>query len=211
MQNSKFIFTIAILIAMVCLPACTHLQPASCNDKSLLQDYLSLDRKTFDQDEQKGWRVMAHKGCDEVAGNMIKSYILYSPHVTTDNLNILRWHAGQNYAVDGQYNEALLFFIASYQEPGDYYSESWNLYVEGTVAFIHSDREVLTSSIQNLETMVFSDDGIKARTEIFGRGLSSKQLENILRKDSNLIILKGLLSCLGKTYKEAYGRETCQT
>ena len=54
---------------------------------------------------------------------------------------------------------------------------------------------------------MFSADGIKARTELLGSGLSSKQRENILRTDPNLIILKGLLSCLGKTYKEAYGRD----
>lgn len=113
----------------------------------------------FDQDEN-GWRSLVGNTSEKDIANLILEYIELNQS-KIDNYNIgkagddmfpidlLYFHAGQSFGVAGveHYKEAIECFKKSYYEE----NECWNAYVNGTIAFLQSNREEVDRQIKVVE------------------------------------------------------------
>lgn len=151
----------------------------------------SLNRRAFDQDPKGGWRLLADRGCDLEAAESIRDWRMV--HGTTDGT--LDWHEGQLRANAGRPAEAIVMMERSRTPPAQDAGMGWNLYVDGTVAFLRNDRAAL--------------EGARAKLAALPRpagwapvGQDGKPLDT--RWPLNLNVLDGLLRCWGQPYKQAY-------
>lgn len=121
---------------------------------------MALDKQSFDQNIQGGWRKVAdEENCYSVAGQIIKDYIdqhKIKPHTGSD---ILFWHVGQMQAYSGQTEDALKYFGMSYDKlAADRTNEKeWALYAEGTIAFLKNDRDGLIDAKTELANYKMSE------------------------------------------------------
>jgi hypothetical protein len=109
-------------------------------------DYMNMTPKDFDQSPE-GWRALDEKQRYLEASELILSYIRQNRHDITGmnpSLQVMYFHAGQEYAMAGEkhYENAIECFEYAYME-----STKWNLYVEGTIAFLKRDKTTLIQAI----------------------------------------------------------------
>ncbi|MDF1767605.1 hypothetical protein [Maricaulis sp.] len=177
-------------------------------DTAGLSSLLALDMAAFDQDFSGGWRaVKSRDGCGAAAATVIEAYLLYSePYPPSGSLTLLRWHAGQALASDGQYARARAFFAGSYQRPADQSASEWNLYVDGTLAFIDRDQPALQSARDTLAAMPVSDEERTARQAFLDDNPRISMPDGFVDEPSNLNILDDFIACWDRNYADAYGR-----
>jgi hypothetical protein len=165
-------------------PAGATASPNACAiDRSRL---LAQDLDTFDQGPD-GWRGVLSAG-DLCVADLIADYRKTHPEVR-DNPDsyLLYWHEGQYRAFAGQYQQAQALFEQSRMPPDHPIGRMWNLYVDGSVAFLRQDRPAL----------------LKARTAL---AALPPETYRPMPQPMNLDVLDGLIGCLGKSYTEAYGQ-----
>ena len=157
---------------------------------------LALDQADFDQDLSGGWREVSYRaGCELAASDLLRDYRNQKLAAgDKKNLNILYWHEGQMRASAGETDAALELFRQTYKQ-----SQSWNYYVDGTIAFLENDRSALLAARNALAALPEPDhwdEMVRNTQEKFG--FSPKW-------PNNLNVLEGFVICFGKPYSEAYG------
>lgn len=106
---------------------------------------------------------------------------------------ILYWHEGQLRAFAGQTEQAIeLFSLARIPQDHDEYG--WNYYIDGSIAYLIQDREILNVSVERYKTLV-----LKNREK---RNKSSPDVKQ--QWPVNLRILIAFQKCFGKSYTEGY-------
>lgn len=176
-------------------------QPADghdCIDR--VDDYLSLDFWTFDQDPERGWRaILMTPGCELAAADLIADYhrnlrergapvIVDHPQgqhtISPDGrVFILYWHEGQIRAFEEQTDRAIDLFGKSIKPDSESY-QGWNEYVLASIAFLEKDLEELKTQRSLLAT---KEGGMQI----------------------NLGVIDGLIACFEKSYADAYGSVEC--
>ncbi|WP_294257995.1 hypothetical protein [uncultured Sphingomonas sp.] len=97
---------------------------------------LALDQDAFDQDLTGGWRKLEIEGCEAEAADLLRDWRM--AHKVKDYL--LVWHEGQLRADLNQTAAAISLFRQSYKPAKEDQGMGWNLYVDGTIAFLKGNR-----------------------------------------------------------------------
>ena len=151
---------------------------------------LALDQQSFDQ-APTGWRELARSGCYLAAADIIRDWRQLNAASDT----ILSWHEGQMRANANHYSDAISLFRQSRKKPSAEMPEAWNIYVDGSIAFLQSDRPALKRArarlAQTARPMEFNP------VDSSGRPLD-------VQWPPNLAVLDSLLRCWGSPYREAY-------
>lgn len=143
--------------------------------RSVAEGVLELDFESFDQDPDGGWRVLADAGCLLGAAALVDAYAERKPAHPMRWL--LRFHAGQLYALGGDEETAIARFEEGRQEG----ATQWNLYVEATLAFLRGEEEELA----------------RIRDELAALGTPEGPA-------MNLGVVDRLLEQVGRSYADAY-------
>lgn len=159
---------------------------------------LALSHYEFDQTEQ-GWRRgLSMKGCDNAAADLIRDY----RQRRADNNYLLYWHEGQLRAGEGQTEAAIKLFERSKLAVASVLDTSWNLYAEGTIAFLKRDKDGLQRFRRALARLPVPETIPAHKPD----GTSVEvPFPTDTRWPLNLWVLDGLIACFGKPYKAAYG------
>ncbi len=165
---------------------------------------MDLSYKDFDQDFKGGWRQISYKeGCHVSAARLLKSYTANSRYEFESNHSTLRWHTGQVLAGSGNYDEALTFFKRTYKEEDG--QEDWNLYVEGTIAFLEKDKAALEAARDELATIPVPEKLKEARRKFLKDNPNITMPEGFIDEPGNLSVLDKLIKCFDEPYSVAYG------
>lgn len=151
---------------------------------------LALDQQSFDQ-APTGWRELARFGCYLAAADIIRDWRQLNAASDT----ILSWHEGQMRANANYYNDAISLFRQSRKKPSAEMAEAWNIYVDGSVAFLQGDRRALERARARLA-------GTSKPAEFNPVDSSGKPLNTPW--PPNLAVLDALLRCWGSPYLQAY-------
>lgn len=110
----------------------------SCSDYSR---YLSMSYDEFDQTDGQGWRKFSTTGTKDYnkAAEIIEYYIANKKYIPKEDIYMLHWHAGQMYAEDNKYPQALEHFSKSFLVEVNLHDKYWNNYVRATIAFLNKD------------------------------------------------------------------------
>lgn len=152
---------------------------------------LALDQAHFDQDMTGGWRQLNNIGCDAEAADLIKLW--RETHAERDG--ILYWHEGQLRANANQTTAAIALFEQARKTRKEDHGFGWNLYVDGTIAFLHHDRKALALARDRLARL-------PKPAGFAPIGPDGKPLT--IAWPLNLQVLDGFLACWGRPYKKAY-------
>lgn len=172
-------------------PDCAHDRAAA----------LALDETAFDQDLNGGWRSLSAKGCVREAADLIRDWRI--AHKATQP--VLNWHEGQLRARAGQTKEALVLFDHSRKTAQEDRGAGWNLYVDGSIAFLRNDRPAFDAARAKLAALPQPAD-----FDPHPKGPDGKP---ILMPDGrpftvpwppNLNVLDRLARCWGQDYQAAY-------
>ncbi len=166
--------------------------PASCRyDKAAM---LALDERAFDQTMSGGWRALASAGCDLAAADAIQAWrAAHGGEPRTAGL--LNWHEGQLRANAGQTAPAIALFETARKAPAEDAAFGWNLYVDGSIAFLRRDLAGLDAARARLAALPrppgYAPVGVDGKPRAFAWPM-------------NLNILDGLVACWNRGYKQAY-------
>jgi hypothetical protein len=179
---------LGLLIAAQAASAAPH-APTRCDyDRDAM---LALDQRAFDQDFSGGWRALANAGCEAEAADLIRDW--REAHRSDDF--ILFWHEGQLRADIGQTRQAIALFEKSRKPAAEDAQFGWNLYFDGSVAFLRRDRAELDVARDRLAVLPMPDD-------LKMVGPDGKPVQ--VAWPMNLNVLDAFQRCWGKTYKQAY-------
>lgn len=103
------------------------------------------------------------------------------------------WHERQTRAIAGQTALAIELFEKSHQRPDLF---GWNLYVDGSIAFLRRDRKALQAARDELAALPQPDDWPPLGPD----GKPAK-----IAWPANLDFLNGFLRCWDLPYSAAYG------
>ncbi|KPN09933.1 hypothetical protein AN652_14365 [Xanthomonas arboricola pv. pruni] len=175
-------------------------QPAECGfDKVKM---LALEQDKFDQDVSSGgggWRAVAAKpGCEVAAADLIKEY----REVHSDSSSLLFWHEGQLRAFAGHYEDAIPLMEAS-RQPTEKDLAGWNPYVDATVAFLRHDASALVAAQKKLNAVPASPELPPVKDGYIEMSMDNGKKVK-MRWPVNADVVDGLVSCLNKSYMEAY-------
>lgn len=161
----------------------------SCNhDHTKL---LSLSEEQFDQDLNGGWRLLDDAGCTEQAADLLRYYRLARRRQRPD---LLAWHEGQLRAELGQTARAIALFERSHRTTRRK-NAAWNLYVDGSIAFLNHDYPTLYQARVMLAALPRPRHLPTAR-------IGTQKIH--ITWPPNLNVLDGLLQCFDKPYRDAY-------
>lgn len=123
--------------------------------KTGFSKYLSLEPHKFDQGDN-GWRELDKKGKFLEAAQVIEQYLDENKEKAdkyykenTELGSVIVFHAGQLYATAGPkyYKKAIPFLQKSLRAE----DKGWNLYVNGTIAFLESNKKGLHECLDALK------------------------------------------------------------
>ena len=106
-------------------------------EEHLLTD-LQLSYEDFDQNEHKGFRVLAKAGCNREAADLLERYVAH----TKSSESSLIWHIAQMRAEQGAYPEAIRNARKVLKKTEDFEKQPlrWNDYVLAVIAFLERDK-----------------------------------------------------------------------
>ncbi|MEO0462288.1 MAG: hypothetical protein AAF127_04100 [Pseudomonadota bacterium] len=164
---------------------------------------LARDTVAFDQIEGQGWRPLYAAKCYLEAAKLLRDWQAQNPHALDladprerSLARILVWHEAQMWAFADRTDRALPIFKTTYREGDGISITAWNLYVDGTLAFLHRDKDALKSSIAELAA-VPKPPGWDNAVDQTGKPVS-------LPWPQNLDVLEGLSRCWQQSYRVAY-------
>jgi hypothetical protein len=179
---------LALLLAASCATGPQIHNTAASVDQSrcgLTEADLIANRKLtwreFDQDSsvQNNWRSLVKRNCDEAVVHAYADYLVYGPVPEGERWQTTaRFHLGQSLAHAGRNQEAAQI-IATARREKEEGEMRWNLYIQGTYAFLVGDRPGLTKAFEALKTQPGPSNAINAG------------------------VLAGLLACWNKPYRQA--------
>jgi hypothetical protein len=154
---------------------------------------LALPQQAFDQDMDGGWRELSMRGCEIEAAALIHDWRVTNK--PDQDAQILFWHEGQLRANLGQSAAAIMLFEQSRKTAEEDHGMGWNLYVDGSIAFLRHDRVAFDKAHAALALLPKPDD-------FQPRGPDGKPVAIVW--PLNLNVLDGFARCWNKPYKEAY-------
>jgi hypothetical protein len=157
---------------------------------------LALDQRSFDQ-APTGWRELAQSGCYLAAADIIRDWRKLNAASDT----ILSWHEGQMRANANHYRRAISLFRQSRKQPLAEIAEAWNIYVDGSIAFLQADRRALERARARARARARLA-GTARPAEFNPVDSSGKPLN--APWPPNLAVLDSLLRCWGSPYLQAY-------
>ncbi|RDE06385.1 hypothetical protein [Sphingomonas aracearum] len=168
--------------------------PADCTyDRAAM---LALDQQAFDQDMTGGWRGLSQRGCEAEAADLIHDWHTAHPPQDPTRAGLLFWHEGQLRANLNQKTQAIALFEQARKTEEQDAGFGWNLYVDGSIAFLRGDRAAFDAAHARLAAL--------PRPAGFDpRGPDGKPVA--IRWPMNLNVLDGFARCWGMPYKQAYG------
>ena len=185
---------LTFLTALAAQPA-----PDCAYDKEAM---LALDVVTFDQTEGQGWRPLYDAGCYVEAAEILRDWRAEnSGDLSPENrreaqlLRTLAWHEAQMWAFARRNDLAMPIFDAIDADEARS-GPSWNLYVDGTIAFLRRDREGLEAAIASLAALP-KPPGWDSAVGADGQPIS-------MPWPQNLDVLEGLKRCWDEPYSKAY-------
>ena len=156
---------------------------------------MALDERGFDQTMTGGWRVLAAAGCDAQAADLIAEWRAGHPR-DPRTAGLLNWHEGQLRANAGQTPRAIALFDAARKPAEEDAGFGWNLYVDGSIAFLRRDLAGLDRARARLAALPrpsgYAPVGVDGKPRAYAWPM-------------NLNILDGLVACWNRSYKQAYG------
>lgn len=184
-----------VLTPLLC--ACALAPPAVASDKTenssackLEEADLNANRgltwQQFDQQAQirTSWRSLIERECYDAAVRAYTDYLARGVVPSSERWQTTaRFHLGQSLAYAGHVEEAARM-IATARRETEIGEQRWNLYVQGTYAFLIRDREGLASAFRELKSQPGQSNAINAG------------------------VLSGLLHCFDKPYRIA-GAPAC--
>lgn len=174
-------------------------------DKDEFYRLMALSFKDFDQDRNGGWRSYSYKeGCKAQAAELLKSYQKRQEDQFRQNRSTLRWHTGQVLAATGEYADAINYFKQTYKDNSEY--PEWNLYVDGTIAFLEKDKTRLQDARNALALIPVPEELKQARRQFLKSNPDIKMSKNFVEELGNLSVLDRLLNCFDQGYDKAYGK-----
>ncbi|KTE77661.1 hypothetical protein [Sphingopyxis sp. A083] len=177
------------IVLMVLATASPEASPKCSYD---LRSTLLLDERAFDQDMNGGWRPLAANECYFEAAELIQKW--RESHGAKDST--LYWHEGQMRASAGQYSQAVSLFEAS-RHPADQDRKwGWNLYVDGSIAFLKGDINALRSARDKLSVLPAPPE-LEDLKDINGN-------PSRVAWPMNLHVLDAFMRCWGQPYEVAY-------
>lgn len=161
-------------------------------------EMMALSQNAFDQNMNGGWRALSMRGCEAEAADLIRDW--REANAPEANASILYWHEGQLRANLGQSAAAIMLFERSRKSVVEDRGMGWNLYVDGSIAFLRHDRSAFDASRAALAAL-------PKPAGFDPRGPDGKPVA--IPWPMNLNVLDGFARCWNKPYKQAY--ETCAT
>lgn len=175
---------IALLLAAAA-PDCTY-------DRAAM---MALPQRAFDQDMTGGWRGLSMRGCEAEAADLIRDW--RETNTPGSGASTLYWHEGQLRAELGQNAAAIALFERSRKTAEEDRGMGWNLYVDGSIAFIRRDRAAFDKAHVTLKAL-------PKPAGFDPRGPDGKPIA--MAWPMNLNVLDGFARCWGKSYHEAYAK-----
>jgi len=208
-------------ILLAALGFCSILAPAALRAEQQAGgpcDYdreamLRLDRNTFDQDDDLGWRKLGNRAeCRTEAADLIALYIEAHREELARVWQIpsFKWHEATTRAFAGDTPRAIELMHQSLKPevgPREFegwtaYALPWNDYVRATIAFLERDADALAQARERLAASAvpdgFSETDISAASGIAAAW------------PPNLGVVDGLIACFDRPYLEAYGSVECR-
>ena len=175
-------------------------------DAEALDVFMEMDQSSFDQDFTGGWReVYEREGCGVGAAVLVETYILFSQPFPPETHGILRWHAGQILANEGETARALAFFQGTYLPEDDGSKSDWDLYVDATIAFLDNDQVALENARDVLAARTPDEETMALRQQFLDDNPTITMPDGFVTESQNLPVVDGLVACFGRPYSEAYG------
>ena len=116
-------------------------------------------------------------------------------------------HVGQMLAGAGRYRDARPWFDTERRTGQlDSHDEEWNLYVDGTLAFLDGDRSAFERASAELNSGRF--DPMPEEAASMREWAESENItfpEESYTRNTNGVVLEKMLACWGTPYSEAYG------
>ncbi len=175
--------------------------PEACGaDAAEKERLLEMTPAEFDQDMVGGWRVVADKpGCELIAASLIEAYINKNDIEPAEG--VMHWHVGQLFALGGD-SEAAISWLEAAATPGNL---AWNLYVDGTVAFLRQDRPALETARDALAGVEVSEAEKASRRQFLSDNPDIVVSDRFVDEPQNLSVLEGFVACFNQPYSVAYG------
>lgn len=162
---------------------------------------LGLSPQDFDQDMDGGWRAVVQRpGCELAAASLLETYITDNGIEPDDG--VMHWHLGQLLALSGDGDAAIPWLEATRRA-----DLAWNLYVDGTIAFLDRDRSALSAATESLAATEVSEAEKASRRRFLADNPEITMPDGFVDEPANLRVLEGLLACFGEPYSVAYGCE----
>lgn len=124
--------------------------------------YIYYSQISFDSDTCCWRKLCADKKYTEAA-NLITSYLDNNNNIKSHQS--LNWHAGQMFALAGNYSSAKKYFRKTYSEFYKWFGgtdgKTWYYYAKGTIAFIDSDKKTLETIINRWKIKYPLDNNYK--------------------------------------------------
>lgn len=196
------------------VPAASHAeQPAAGSCEYDRAAMLRLDRNTFDQDDNLGWRKLGNRAeCRTAAADLIALYIEAHREELARVWQIpsFKWHEATTRAFAGDTPRAIGLMHQSLKpEVGPEafagwtaYALPWNDYVKATIAFLERDADGLAKARERLAASPVPDD-FSANNISAATGIAASW-------PPNLGVVDGLIACFDRPYLEAYGSVECR-
>ena len=162
-----------IWISFFC--CCQELPAQQTND---VTPELNYPQSVFDSDTCC-WRKLSSERHYVEAATLIVSYI--SDNRKVANKHSLHWHAGQMYALSGDYRLGKKYFKKTYsllyRWIGDEDARTWYYYAKGTVAFLDGDKDELEGIIRKWEKNFPKDVNYEALVQLLSHWGESYALD----------------------------------
>lgn len=200
MQTRILPVLLSCVLVIPCKAADLQGAPAkNCeHDRSRL---LALDENQFDQDLNGGWRELASRpGCILVAADLLRDY----RQAHRQDAGLLTWHEAQLRANAGQYPEAITLMKQAYK-PAEKDQSGWNLYVDGTIAFLRKDMDALRKAKAKLaEVKAPVAEGMPPVIDGYVELEFADGAKRKIRWPPNIDVVEGLENCFDQPYAKAY-------
>jgi len=157
---------------------------------------LALDYQAFDQQPGGGWRGLVEAGCSHTAAEIVEAYIDKYPDRATAH-PVLYFHAGQIRAFLDERETAIRQMqkaIALNEKQTSRHGPHWSTYVAATIAFLKRDEAGLRRLYDRLRGRIDGPSGAPPAFDRTKRG-----------EAEHIRIIRGLIDCLDRPYREAYG------
>lgn len=183
------IMTFLLALLMIAAPAASDTSPPECRHDR--EEILALEFAAFDQAEDSGWRPLYRAGCYVEAAELLREWRRRNGNAQA----IIPFHEAQMWAYAGHTARAEQLFAQTYRADGSVSAVTWNLYVDGNLAFLRRHRRGLEAAAAALAN-VPKPAGWDRAVGVDGKPIS-------LPWPINLNVLEAMLRCWEETYEVA--------